>query len=71
MGHKRPSFSIPMGFMKLSASILERFLPSPPVTSDQLRLLEQDNICDLKAIEKNFGFVPRSYEEALKEFISP
>jgi hypothetical protein len=36
-----------------------------------LRLLEQDNICDLKAIEKNFGFVPLRYEEALKEFISP
>ncbi|MDP2156789.1 MAG: complex I NDUFA9 subunit family protein, partial [Nitrospirota bacterium] len=53
-GYRKPTFSIPMGFMKLSTSILERFLPSPPVTSDQLRLLEQDNICDLSAVETAF-----------------
>jgi NADH dehydrogenase len=69
MGHRKPVFSIPMGFMKLSTSILERFLPSPPVTTDQLRLLEQDNIADLNAVEKKFGFVPVRYKDALQEFI--
>jgi uncharacterized protein YbjT (DUF2867 family) len=68
-GYRKPTFSIPMGFMKLSASLLERFLPSPPVTSDQLRLLEQDNICELKAVEKVFGFIPERYEDALRRFI--
>ncbi|MBI5075665.1 MAG: complex I NDUFA9 subunit family protein [Nitrospirae bacterium] len=69
MGHRRPTFSIPMGFMKLSTSILERFLPSPPVTSDQLRLLEQDNICDLDAVERHFGFMPKKFADALQEFM--
>jgi NADH dehydrogenase len=69
MGYHKPFFAIPMGFMKLSASIMERFLPSSPVTPDQLRLLEQDNICDLRAIEKSFGFIPQKYEDALKEFV--
>jgi len=32
--------------MRLGASIFEKVLAAPPVTSDQLRLLEQDNICD-------------------------
>jgi len=71
MGHNRPAFKIPMGLMKLGASVFEKILPAPPVTSDQLRLLEQDNICDLEAIQKNFGFEPLRFEEALKEFISP
>jgi len=71
MGHNRPAFKIPMGLMKLGASVFEKILTVPPVTSDQLRLLEQDNICDPKTIEKNFGFVPLGYDEALKEFISP
>lgn len=71
MGHSRPAFKIPMGLMRLSASVLEKILSAPPVTSDQLRLLEQDNVCDPKSIEKNFGFVPVKYEEALKEFIFP
>jgi uncharacterized protein YbjT (DUF2867 family) len=70
MGLKRPAFKIPMGLMRLGASVFEKILSSPPVTSDQLRLLEQDNIGDLKSIEKNFGFMPSRYEEALKEFIS-
>jgi NADH dehydrogenase len=69
MGHNRPAFKIPMGLMRFSASIFEKILSVPPVTSDQLRLLGQDNICDPKSIEKNFGFVPAKYEEALKEFI--
>jgi NADH dehydrogenase len=70
LGYSRPAFTVPMGLMKFGASVLERVLPSPPVTSDQLRLLEQDNICDPKSLEKNFGVIPVKYEDALKEFIS-
>ncbi len=70
MGQNRPTFNISMGIMRFSASVFEKVFSSPPVTSDQLRLLEQDNICDPKAIEKNFGFAPARYEDALKAFIS-
>ncbi len=70
MGRSKSSINIPMGLMKLGASLLEAVLPAPPVTSDQLRLLEQDNICDKEAVKKNFGFEPLKYEEALKLFIS-
>lgn len=68
-GHKKSVFEIPMGLMKFGAAFFEKVLPSPPVTSDQLRLLEQDNICDPDAVEKNFGFRPMRYSDALKEFI--
>ena len=70
LGYNRPAFTIPMGLMRFGASVMEKVLPSPPVTLDQLRLLEQDNICDPKSLEKNFGIVPVKYEDALKEFIS-
>ena len=69
MGYKKPVFSIPMGFMKLSTSILERFLPSPPITSDQLRLLEQDNIGERDAVERYFGFPPMKFDDMLREFV--
>ncbi|MBI5640392.1 MAG: complex I NDUFA9 subunit family protein [Nitrospirae bacterium] len=69
LGHSRPSFTIPMGLMKLGASLFEKILPSPPVTSDQLRLLEQDNITNPDAVEKYFAFKPLRYEDALREFI--
>ncbi len=71
MGRKKPAFKIPMGLMKISALLLGTVLSSPPVTSDQLRLLETDNIGDPGAVEKNFGFRPMKYEDALKEFVKP
>jgi len=71
MGQNRPAIVIPMGLMKFGASIFEKLLSSPPVSSDQLKLLQEDNISDPKSIEKNFGFLPVKYEEALKEFIIP
>ena len=70
MGYRKPVFSIPMGFMKLSTSILERFLPSPPVTSDQLRLLEQDNIGERDALERHFGFRPTRLDDMFREFVT-
>ncbi len=71
MGRSRPVFRIPMGLMKISASLLATVLSSPPVTGEQLRLLEMDNICAADAVERNFGFRPMRYEDALKEFVRP
>lgn len=70
LGRRKPAFTIPMGIMKLGALVFETVLSSPPVTTDQLRLLEQDNISDPASVEKNFGFVPMQYEAALREFLS-
>lgn len=41
----------------------------PPVTSEQLDLLQLDNICDKDAVEKNFGFKPIGFREALALFM--
>jgi uncharacterized protein YbjT (DUF2867 family) len=68
-GREKLTFKIPMGLMRLSAVFLGAVLSSPPVTVDQLRLLEQDNVCALDAVEKNFGFSPMRFADALKEFI--
>jgi NADH dehydrogenase len=68
-GYHRPVFKVPMGIMKLATSVFSLLPVSPPITSDQLRLLEIDNICDLNAVETYFAFQPVRYEEALRSFI--
>ncbi len=68
-GREKSVINIPMGLMKISTVFLGAVLSSPPVTLDQLRLLESDNICDIRAIEKNFGFMPMKLGDALREFI--
>ncbi len=69
MKMKKSIVHIPMGIMKLGATIAEKTIPILPVTYDQLRLLETDNVCDINSVEKTFGFKPIKYKDALKEFI--
>ena len=66
---KKTIVHIPMGLMKFGALLAEKTIPLLPVTSDQLRLLEADNICDVNSVEKSFGFKPVKYIDALKGFI--
>jgi NADH dehydrogenase len=42
-GRRRPMVEMPMGLMRLQAGLLQR-LPVPPLTQDQLLLLERDNV---------------------------
>lgn len=69
MGREKPVLKVPMGLMKFAASFFGALPVSFPVTSEQLELLETDNICDMDVVEKNFGFRPVKYEDALKDFI--
>jgi NADH dehydrogenase len=43
LGVRRPSVHVPFGLMRVQATVLER-LPAPPVTRDQLAMLELDNV---------------------------
>jgi NADH dehydrogenase len=44
LGVRRPSLHLPMGLMRIQATALER-LPNPPVTRDQLKMIEAgDNV---------------------------
>jgi NADH dehydrogenase len=77
MGINKPLIHLPFGLVRLSlpfsgisrsiGSLLGKKIPS--VTSEQLGLLQFDNICDMDSVEGNFGFVPMTYREALKKFI--
>ncbi|MFA5353600.1 MAG: complex I NDUFA9 subunit family protein [Thermodesulfovibrionales bacterium] len=42
----------------------------PRVSREQLSLLQRDNICAGDSVEKQFGFAPLRYREALRLFIS-
>ncbi|MFA4829120.1 MAG: complex I NDUFA9 subunit family protein [Thermodesulfovibrionales bacterium] len=67
---KKTIVHVPMGLMKFGALLAEKTIPLLPVTSDQLRLLEAGNICDVTSVEKSFGFKPMKYRKALEAFIS-
>jgi NADH dehydrogenase len=69
LGVKRPTVHMPMFFMRTMARVAETVLPKPPVTTDQLIMLQEDNVCDLKDIRESFGIEPVSFQEGLARFM--
>lgn len=70
VGRKRPLVSVPFSVMHLPASFLQ-FLPNPPLTRDQLYLLEQDNIVGKRA--KTFadlGLAPQPVESHIYDYLA-
>ncbi|MBF0626042.1 MAG: complex I NDUFA9 subunit family protein [Magnetococcales bacterium] len=60
---------LPMPLLRLEAAVLERLLPRPPLTTDQLIMAQEDNICDIDPMERTFGLVPRDFREGIREFL--
>ena len=50
---------IPVGLIRLAAAIMEALVPRPPVTREQLKMLQIDNTTELGSVENAFGFTPR------------
>jgi len=65
MGVKRPSFHIPVFFMRPAAMIMESILQKPPVTVDQITMLQMNNVCDIKEMKEVFNIEPISFNEGL------
>ena len=70
MGVKRPTLHMPLLFMRSIARVFETLLPKPPVTTDQLIMLQEDNVCSMHDIKDAFGIDPIGFREGLKKFIS-
>ncbi|MFC2149633.1 NAD-dependent epimerase/dehydratase family protein [Candidatus Auribacterota bacterium] len=51
---RRIIMHIPTALMKPLADLLEKVLEAPPVSRDQMKLLEKDNVCDVTDMENTF-----------------
>lgn len=69
LGVDRPVVHMPLFFMRTMAKVAEALLPKPPVTTDQLVMLQEDNICDMKDIREVFGVEPVGFREGLARFL--
>jgi NADH dehydrogenase len=69
LGVMRPAIHLPMLFMRPMARVLETVLPKPPLTTDQLIMLREDNVCSMRDIREVFGIEPIRFAEGLKKFI--
>lgn len=60
VGTRKPVLSLPLGLMKIQASLIEALLPTPPLTRATVELFELgDNVTALDSVQRHFGFAPR------------
>jgi NADH dehydrogenase len=69
LGIRRPVLHMPLALMKPAAGLLEALLPAPPVTTDQLIMLQEDNVCDMRDIRDIFGIEPVQFRKGLAQFV--
>jgi uncharacterized protein YbjT (DUF2867 family) len=69
LDRKRPVVHMPLFFMKPLAKILETVLSKPPMTTDQLIMLQEDNVCGMQDIRDAFGIEPIKFQEGLNRFM--
>jgi len=66
---RRPMVDMPMGLMRFQAGLLQR-LPKPPVTQDQLLLLQRDNVASegLPGL-RDLGITPKAVEAVVPGYL--
>ncbi len=70
LGIRRPSLHVPMRLMRLQAPLLER-LPNPPVTRNELLMLEAgDNTADVRPAVETFGIPLLPLDEQLRRALA-
>jgi uncharacterized protein YbjT (DUF2867 family) len=61
-GVRKPAVHIPMPLMVAGAAVAQKMLKNPPVTVDQLRMLQEGSTCDVGPMKRIFGVDPRGFK---------
>jgi NADH dehydrogenase len=74
LGKKRLILKMPISLAKFSVKILERLMDPPPLSTDQLIMLGDDNICSQKMLckpemIKKFDIEHKRLEETIKDYL--
>jgi uncharacterized protein YbjT (DUF2867 family) len=60
-GLRKPALHIPMPLMMAGAKVAQRLLKDPPVTVDQLRMLQEGSTCEIGPMKRIFGLDPHGF----------
>ena len=53
IGVRKPQLHLPLPFARMLAAVFEKVLPQPPFTRDQLLMIGEDNVGDLRPAERD------------------
>jgi NADH dehydrogenase len=62
-GVRKPRLHFPPILLRPAVAVLSRLLPRFPLSSDQLTMLLEDNVCDITEMERVFNLHPASLRD--------
>ena len=66
---EKPIRHVPRFIARPVAFVAERVSSNPILTTDQLRTMTRDMLADSQTITREFGFQPRSFDQALDDYV--
>jgi len=67
LGKRRVLAPLPLAVAAAQARLMSRLMARPPLTPATIELFGFDNVTDLDAVDRTFGFHPRGFREYLAE----
>lgn len=65
---RKPKIHIPFFIMRPVSAVMQALLPNPPITPDQLTMLQNFRTCDPAVASRAFGVKFKPWAEAIKEY---
>jgi uncharacterized protein YbjT (DUF2867 family) len=69
LGSRKPKLHLPLPLARIQAAFLERILPNPPFTRDQLLMLQEDNVGDAGPAVRDFLLQQERFEEGVARYL--
>jgi NADH dehydrogenase len=68
-GLRKPKWHLPLSMARLQAAVLEKLLPNPPFTRDQLRMITEDNAGDPQPAVRDFCLELETFEQGITRYL--
>ena len=69
-GLRKPKWHMPLSIARLQAAVLEKMLPNPPFTRDQLLMVVEDNVGDSQPAMRDFCLGLESFEQGIARYLA-
>lgn len=69
MGRFRLKLHVPLALVAPAVRLLELVHLPAPLTSEQLLMLREDNVCDIGPLRKDFGLDPARVEDVIRAYL--
>jgi len=69
LGASKSKIHLPLGLVSPLVCLAETFISGLPISYDELKIMDKDNICDVSKVVSDFELKQTAFREALKHYL--